>query len=178
MTTTETPKEDVSEMPTPANSPWAPGSGAGYRRYFRPAGTEVRASDAERAEVADRLSKHYGEGRLDQAEFNERLDRAMNAKTRADFHGLFYDLPDLPDESDKNAKNGKNGQQRFDPVKMQQRQEGRMRQRSTFSYLLFLGVIALAAIVVAHTVLHSWFLWLMIAVVAFFFLRHEQGRRR
>ncbi len=39
-------------------------------------------------------------------------------------------------------------------------------------------MIALAAIVVAHTVLHSAFLWLMIAVVAFFFLRHEQGRRR
>lgn len=180
MTTTDRaetaqPKENGSEMPTPANSPWAPGSGTGYRRYFRPAGAEVRASDAERTEVADRLSKHYSDGRLDQAEFNERLDRAMNAKTRADFHGLFYDLPDLPDES---AKTGKNGQQRFDPVKMQQRQDSRTRQRSAFSYLLFLGVIALAAVVVAHTVLHSWFLWLMIAVVAFFFLRHEQGRRR
>jgi Flp pilus assembly protein TadB len=63
-------------------------------------------------------------------------------------------------------------------VKMQQRQDSRTRQRSTLSYLAFLGVIALAAIVVAHTVMHSVFLWLMIAVVAFFFLRHEQGRRR
>jgi hypothetical protein len=177
-TETEQPKEDGSEMPTPANSPWAPGTGPGYRRYFRPAGADVRASDSERTEVADRLSKHYSDGRLDQTEFNERLDRAMNAKTRADFHGLFVDLPDLPDESDKNSKNSKNGQQRFDPMRMQQRQDSRMRQRSTFSYLLFLGVIALAAIVVAHTVLHSAFLWLMIAVVAFFFLRHEQGRRR
>jgi hypothetical protein len=174
-TETGQPKEDGSDMPTPANSPWAPGSGTGYRRYFRPAGAEVRASDVERTEVADRLSKHYSDGRLDQTEFNERLDRAMNAKTRADFHGLFFDLPDLPDES---AKSSKNGQQRFDPVKMQQRQDSRTRQRSTLSYLAFLGVIALAAIVVAHTVMHSVFLWLMIAVVAFFFLRHEQGRRR
>jgi hypothetical protein len=164
-------------MPTPANSPWA-GSGTGYRRYFRPAGADVRASDAERTEVADRLSKHYSDGRLDQAEFNERLDRAMNAKTRADFHGLFFDLPDLPDESAKNGKDGKNGQQRFDPVKMQQRHDGRMRQRSTFSYLLFLAVIAFAAIAVAHVVLHSWFLWLLIAGVAFYLLRHEQSRRR
>ena len=134
-TETEQPKEDGSDMPTPANSPWAPGSGPGYRRYFRPAGADVRASDAERTEVADRLSKHYSDGRLDQTEFNERLDRAMNAKTRADFHGLFFDLPDLPDESDKNSKNSKNGQQRFDPMRMQQRQDSRMRQRSTFSYL-------------------------------------------
>jgi hypothetical protein len=53
----------------------------------------MRVSDAERAEVADRLSHHFGEGRLDEAEFNERVDRAMKAKTRADFAGLFDDLP-------------------------------------------------------------------------------------
>jgi len=173
-TGTEQPKEDGPEMPTPANSPWTPG-GTGYRRYFRPAGADVRASDAERTEVADRLSKHYSDGRLDQAEFNERLDRAMNAKTRADFHGLFFDLPDLPSEPDKTSKNG---QQRFDPMRMQQHHESRKRERSTLSYLLFLGVIAIAAIVVAHTVMHAWFFWLMIAAVAFFFLRYEQGRRR
>jgi len=163
-------------MPAPANSQSAPGSGPNYRRYFRSGNAaEVRASDAERTEVAERLSKHYSDGRLDQAEFNERLDRAMNAKTRADFNGLFYDLPDLPDES---AKATKNGQPRFDPMKTQQRQESRMRQRSTFSHLAFLAMIVIAAIVVAHVVMHSWFLWLLIAVVAFFWLRNEQGRRR
>jgi hypothetical protein len=175
LTSAAQPKEDGPEMPAPANSPWAPGSGSSYRRYFRSGNAaDVRASDAERTEVAERLSKHYQEGRLDQAEFNERLDRAMNAKTRADFNGLFYDLPELPDESEKVTKNG---QQRFNPVKTQQRQESRMRQRSAFSYLLFMAVVAIAAIVVAHVVLHSWFLWLLIAVVAFFWLRNEQGRR-
>ncbi len=175
MTSPAPAKEDSTEMPTPTSSPWAPGTGSGYRRYFRPAGTDVRASDAERTEVADRLAKHYQDGRLDQTEFNERLDRAMNAKTRADFQGLFHDLPDLPDESDKNSKNG---QQRFDPVKMQHRQDGRIRQRSTLSYIAFLGVIAIATVIVAHTVLHSWFLWLLIAVVAFFWLRNHDTRRR
>jgi hypothetical protein len=53
----------------------------------------MRVSHAERTEVADRLSKHYGDGRLDEEEFNERLDRAMKAKTRADLNGLFDDLP-------------------------------------------------------------------------------------
>jgi hypothetical protein len=55
---------------------------------------DVRVSDAERSEVADRLAEHYGDGRLDQSEFNERVDQAMRAKTRSDLAGLFDDLPD------------------------------------------------------------------------------------
>ena len=56
-------------------------------------GRQLRVSDAERNEVAELLSKHYGDGRLDAAEFQERLDRAMSAKTRADLSGLLADLP-------------------------------------------------------------------------------------
>jgi uncharacterized membrane protein YoaK (UPF0700 family) len=55
----------------------------------------MRVSDAERAEMADTLSKHYAEGRLDDAEFKMRLDRAMAAKTRADLNGLLVDLPPI-----------------------------------------------------------------------------------
>ena len=54
----------------------------------------LRVSDAERQAVADRLSEHYADGRLDQAEFDDRLGRAMGAKTRADLSGLFSDLPE------------------------------------------------------------------------------------
>jgi hypothetical protein len=54
---------------------------------------DLRLSDAERAEVADLLSKHYGDGRLDEAEFSQRLDQAMRAKTYKDLSGLFDDLP-------------------------------------------------------------------------------------
>jgi hypothetical protein len=57
--------------------------------------SDMRASDAERNEVADKLSRHFAEGRLDQAEFKERLDRAMGATTRGDLGGLFDDLPKL-----------------------------------------------------------------------------------
>jgi hypothetical protein len=56
----------------------------------------MRVSDADRAEVADRLARHFGDGRLDQAEFDDRVSRAMAAKTVGDFQGLFDDLPDLP----------------------------------------------------------------------------------
>jgi len=54
---------------------------------------QVRVSNAERSEVADALSKHYADGRLDDTEFKERLDRAMGAKTRSDLSGLLTDLP-------------------------------------------------------------------------------------
>jgi hypothetical protein len=53
----------------------------------------MRVSDADRAEVTDRLSVHFSEGRLDQAEFDERVTRAMAAKTVGDLQGLFDDLP-------------------------------------------------------------------------------------
>jgi ferric-dicitrate binding protein FerR (iron transport regulator) len=55
--------------------------------------TELRASDAERAEVADLLKKHFMDGRLDQAEFDERLGAALSAKTRGELTALFDDLP-------------------------------------------------------------------------------------
>lgn len=58
-------------------------------------GPNLRVSDAERTQVADALSKHFADGRLDQAEFDERMQRAMGAKTRGDLAGLFDDLPPL-----------------------------------------------------------------------------------
>jgi hypothetical protein len=56
---------------------------------------QQRIGDAERSEVADALGKHYSDGRLDESEFRERLDRAMSAKTRGDLSGLLSDLPPL-----------------------------------------------------------------------------------
>ena len=40
---------------------------------------QLRVSDAERQAVTDRLAEHFAEGRLDQAEFDDRVGRAMNA---------------------------------------------------------------------------------------------------
>jgi GntR family transcriptional regulator len=64
----------------------------------------LRVSDAEREAAADWLAEHFAAGRLDQAEFDDRVGRAMIAKTRADLNGLVADLsetgapavPELP----------------------------------------------------------------------------------
>ena len=67
----------------------------GYGTRQRSADATMRVSDAERAEVADQLAQHYGDGRLDQAELDERLGQAMSAKTHADLAGITADLPHL-----------------------------------------------------------------------------------
>jgi hypothetical protein len=74
---------------------WDPVYPAGGRRPNSSSDTAIRASDAERNEVADRLSRHFADGRLDQIEFKARLDRAMGATTRGDLGGVFDDLPPL-----------------------------------------------------------------------------------
>jgi Domain of unknown function (DUF1707) len=56
---------------------------------------QIRVSDAERNEVAELLSQHFTDGRLDHAEFDERTDKAMHAKTRQDLAVLLVDLPPL-----------------------------------------------------------------------------------
>ncbi len=78
--------------PTPSSQPRAHGHVSRFRYGYTD--QRLRVSDAERTEVADRLAAHFGEGRLDRAEFDERVARAMSAKTRGDLSGLFDDLPE------------------------------------------------------------------------------------
>ena len=53
----------------------------------------MRASDAERDEVAAILSEALAQGRLTSAELAERIDTAYAAKTRAELVPLTADLP-------------------------------------------------------------------------------------
>jgi hypothetical protein len=150
-------------------------------RRASPPDPGMRVSDAERAEVADRLSRHYGDGRLDQAEFNGRLDQAMSAKTHADLSGLFADLPAI-EESEAVA-----GQrpERQRPTPMAARQgPGRPRNR-----IPFLVLVVVIAVVVGQTLVRSLFFWpfgggpdvlwwLLIALLALLWLRRGPWQRR
>ena len=140
-------------MPAPYNPPWGRGS-SGQRPTPDP---NIRVSHAERTEVADRLSKHYGDGRLDEEEFNERLDRAMKAKTRADLDGLFDDLPETGAPA----------------------VPGRPRRRHRHPVLLIALVVVLA-VAAAHAVL--WvtvpLLWLTFGVAAVVFATRALGHSR
>ncbi|MFC7305291.1 DUF1707 domain-containing protein [Streptomyces monticola] len=54
---------------------------------------ELRASDADRDRVAERLRDALAEGRLDMDEFEERLDTAYKARTYGELEPLTRDLP-------------------------------------------------------------------------------------
>jgi hypothetical protein len=54
---------------------------------------QVRASDAEREAVADRLNGAVGEGRLTLEEFSERIAAAYAARTQGELRSLVDDLP-------------------------------------------------------------------------------------
>jgi uncharacterized protein DUF1707 len=131
----------------------------GFSPLFRApyADQHVRVSDAERQEVADRLAEHFASGRLDQAEFDDRVGRAMGAKTRADLGGLFADLPETGA-----------------PVVPE---HPRSRRRGRHPILLLAVVIAL---IVVGTHVLSWifvpWLWIAFLAVAVLFLTGHLGR--
>jgi len=53
----------------------------------------LRLSDADRDRAAAELSEHFEAGRLTADEFDERLGRALQARSAADLAPLFADLP-------------------------------------------------------------------------------------
>ena len=158
-------------MSSPRSNRWARGPGARRADSVDP---RLRVSDAERADVADRLSKHYSDGRLDQAEFNERLDQAMKAKTQSDLNGLFADLPATEDA-------GTQVRQRSAPPPPQNR-----RPRHRIIGLVLVIVIAALignALALPFYPVFFWhpfgglFPWLLIGFLIYLWLRHDSRRR-
>jgi hypothetical protein len=131
---------------------WDPVYVATGRRTSPATDTHLRASDAERNEVADNLSRHFAEGRLDAAEFKERLDQAMGATTRGDLNGLFDDLPRLVEE----------------PA------PPRPRRHRLIPFLFLLAVVAVAAGSTAWSFHLPWLLFVLAAL----FLWNRSGRFR
>lgn len=116
----------------PADAPGKPGAGASgaawadwitksvwYASSTRPGGgsgrvptgpdATLRASDSERNEIAEALSRHYSDGRLDKDELDERLRQAMAAKTRGELVLVLRDLPTITAATTLPATRGDRG---------------------------------------------------------------------
>ncbi|HEY2553522.1 MAG TPA: DUF1707 domain-containing protein [Streptosporangiaceae bacterium] len=151
----------------------APAFGQSWTRgpsYGRRAGGTMRVSDAERSAVADELSKHFSDGRLDEAEFQQRLDQAMHAKTQADLGGLFDDLPAVEQQQ------GQVRRQRTRPPERPRRQH---------AGLLLILLVVIVAATAGQFVVHFWFPWLLVGLLVFLALRgghhhhhHDDDQRR
>ena len=61
-----------------------------------PRSATLRASDADRDAVADRLHQAAVEGRIEPEELEERLHQALRARTYGDLRRLVVDLPGTP----------------------------------------------------------------------------------
>ena len=129
-------------MPSQYSQSWARGFSPLFSGPY--SDQHLRVSDAERQAVADRLAEHFGDGRLDQAEFDDRVGRAMNAKTRADLNGLFDDLPET------GAPAGTD----------------RPRQRHRHPILL-VGLVLLVVLVAGHLVFPLLWLAFLVAILLF-----------
>ncbi len=124
----------------------------------------LRASDADRDATADRLRQHHTDGRLDQDEFQERLDRCFAAKTVGELAELTRDLPD-------------------DPARH------RARGRTGFGLLGYLRMIPIVPIILAIIAIHlivgvasgPWILIPLLFLARFMFFRRGfrgwSGRR-
>jgi Domain of unknown function (DUF1707) len=60
-----------------------------------PGNPRLRASDAERDDVAAQLREHFAAGRLSAAESQERISQALEARTHGELAELLADLPGL-----------------------------------------------------------------------------------
>lgn len=64
-----------------------------YEQIFRERDRDLRAADADREAMAERLRRSHAEGRLDVDEFQERLDQCYKARTIGELAQLAADLP-------------------------------------------------------------------------------------
>jgi hypothetical protein len=152
------------------------------------AGTGMRVSDADRAVVADRLAQHFGDGRLDKAEFDHRLDRALRAKTRSDLIALLSDLPEglgpIGDEPGKSRSQRRREREllriQLERERLLLRHEQREHRRlerelrwHSVRQLPALVALVVVVLVVAAMLRHLYSIWLVLAVLAFLWLRYR-----
>jgi uncharacterized protein DUF1707 len=133
-------------MPTTSSQQWT--------RRIRYSDQHLRVSDAERNAVTERLAAHYSDGRLDQAEFDERVSQAMSAKTRGDLDGLFDDLPD-PEPTGASGT----GRQAGPAVPY------RPRRRGPAHPILMIALVIALMIAVGHTIAAVYIPWFWVAVI-------------
>jgi hypothetical protein len=139
--------------PSRAGGPQA-GQPAGNRWGAHP---DLRVSDAERDAVVTELGEHFGQGRLDQAEFDERVTTALSARTGRDLGWLLGDLP--PAREDPSAP-----------------QPG-MRLPGTIILVPLLAAAILIAGIAAGGAHHLWVPWPLWWLIPIMVLRFSWWRR-
>ena len=152
----------------------SPSSTQQWTRRIRYSDQHIRVSDAERNVVAELLGQHYADGRLDQAEFDDRVSRTMAAKTRGDLTGLFDDLPETETGAGADGPRGPVGPSAPYQVRRRRRGGGIVRP------LLLLALIFICANVAWHAFTSLFFfqplVWAFVIVAAIIILSRRSHR--
>ena|ERR1700722_663733 len=152
----------------------SPSSAQQWTRRIRYSDQHIRVSDAERNSVAELLGQHYADGRLDQAEFDDRIGRTMAAKTRGDLTGLFDDLPEAGPTGAGPAGPG-------DPVGRAVPYRGPRRRGGLVRTLLLLLLVFICANFAWHAFTSLFFIqplvWAFVIVVVILLVNRSAHRR-
>jgi hypothetical protein len=116
----------------------------------------MRAGDKDRQRTVEQLGKHFGEGRLTVAEFDERVARAHASVYLDELPALTVDLPREPDPRQRRRPQGP---QLWLP-------------QAAF-VILFAMVLASAVVAIVHGIVPIFAFLLL-----FLFLRHRRWSRR
>ena len=120
--------------------------------------SSLRASDADRDAVAERLRQAAVEGRLDPEELEQRLHTALRARTYGDLNRLLGDLP-------------------AQPVRWE-RPRGRVAPAAGVALVMVLrAVVALAVLGAVLAFAALTFAWWMIGLIVFLAVRSSHGCR-
>jgi Domain of unknown function (DUF1707) len=102
--------------------------------------SSLRASDADRETVVDRLRRAAAEGRLEPHELEERLHAALRARTYGELNRLVVDLP---------------------AVREPRRAGGALVVAAALRLAVLLAVVAVAVVVIAFTAAW-WLVWALL----------------
>jgi Domain of unknown function (DUF1707) len=120
--------------------------------------SSLRASDADRDAVAERLRQAAVEGRIDPEELEQRLHIALRARTYGDLNRLLGDLP---------AK----------PVRWERPRRGVAPAAGVALILAFRLVVALAILGAVLVFAAVTFAWWMLGLIVFLAVRSSHGCR-
>ncbi|WP_459710511.1 DUF1707 SHOCT-like domain-containing protein [Actinophytocola sp. KF-1] len=140
---------------------------------------EMRAGDSDRQAVADKLKQALDEGRLDLAEYDDRLQRAYAAKTYGDLKGLLDDLPGttLPERAATTEPVAATATPVPQPVSTRGGQLVRAWLGGFGGIFAVCTVIWVVTSIGAGELRYFWPMWLLIPMVLGALGRFGQGRR-
>jgi hypothetical protein len=128
----------------------------------------LRAGDEDRQRVMDRLQEHYVAGRLSQSELEERIERALSARTFGDLGALTADLPELSQPGAPSTVQVPNGdrRQRRREIREERRRRRHGMARKSFRAHAASYVVMMAFLVAIWQLTHAggyfWPIWPML----------------